>query len=275
MTEVEAIRGFRRLVLEWFDENGRDLPWRATRDPYRILVSEVMLQQTQVSRVLPKYFEFLELFPNVESLSRASTGSVLRAWKGLGYNRRALYLKRAAEYIQAECGGRFPTDVSALEGLPGVGFYTARAIACFAFEAHVAVVETNVRRAIEWFVDPTLHTRVPESEVQRLASNLLPPGQVWRWNQAMIDFGALRVPPRPRKSLPERPTPRFEETDRFWRGRIVDVLRVAEEPLCLEAMLDRLPHEPDELRVRALLTALADEGLVRYEASSGRAELEG
>lgn len=275
MMDSDAIDRFRRLVLDWFDEHGRDLPWRETRDPYRILVSEVMLQQTQVSRVVPKYFEFLDLFPDVGSLAATSTGSVLRAWKGLGYNRRALYLKRTAESIHVDRFGRFPVDISSLESLPGVGRYTACAITCFAFEAHVAVVETNVRRAIEWFVDPSLNTRLLESTVNELASSLLPAGEAWKWNQAMIDFGALFVPPRPRNSRLKRSEPRFEETDRFWRGRIVDVLRIAEEPLYLDGILSRLPQNPDEKRVRALLSALSDEGLVRYDAGSGRAELEG
>ena len=234
-----------------------------------------MLQQTQVSRVLPKYAEFLGLFPDIATLSEASTGTVLRAWKGLGYNRRALCLKRTADYLQLEHAGEFPREVSDLQKLPGVGPYTARAVACFSFEAHVAVVETNVRRALDWFIDPTLNTRLSETAVNCLATSLVPAGQAWLWNQAMIDFGALYVPARPRTSQRDRPLQRFEETDRFWRGRIVDVLRVAEEPVSLETMLAHLPPTPDKRRVRALLAALSDEGIVRYDASRDQSELGG
>lgn len=270
----DELRSFRHLVLDWFEENQRDLPWRNTRDPYRVLVSEVMLQQTQVSRVLPKYTEFIEHFPSVAALGAASTGEVLRAWKGLGYNRRAMYLRQTAEAIQLEYRGIFPERISDLERLPGIGRYTARAIACFAFEAHVAIVETNVRRAIDWFVDPALKTALPQAALEHLAMRLLPPNVAWQWNQAMIDFGALYVPTRPRNSDRPRPAQRFEDTDRFWRGRIVDVLRVAEGALPFEAMLEQLPYRPDERRVRKLLTALSDEGLVRYDVASGRAALD-
>jgi A/G-specific adenine glycosylase len=130
-------------LLAWFDEHGRDLPWRRTRDPYAILVSEVMLQQTQVARVVPRYLAFLERWPTVEALAVAAAADVIRQWQGLGYNRRALNLHRAARQIAAE---GWPED---LTGLPGVGRYTADAIARFAFELPVLPVDTNVRRVLE------------------------------------------------------------------------------------------------------------------------------
>ncbi len=130
-------------LLEWFDEHGRDLPWRRTRDPYAILVSEVMLQQTQAARVVPRYLDWLERWPSVEALAAAPTAEVIRAWQGLGYNRRALNLQRAAQAVAA---GGWPDDLTAL---PGVGPYTADAVACFAFGRPVLPVDVNVRRVLE------------------------------------------------------------------------------------------------------------------------------
>ena len=130
-------------LLGWFAENGRDLPWRRTRDPYAILVSEVMLQQTQAARVVPRYLDWLERWPSVESLAAARAAEVIRAWQGLGYNRRALNLQRAAQAVVAD---GWPDDLTAL---PGVGPYTAAAVACFAFGRPVLPVDVNVRRVLE------------------------------------------------------------------------------------------------------------------------------
>ena len=133
----------KEALLAWFDEKGRDLPWRGTRDPYAILVSEVMLQQTQAARVVPRYVAWLERWPTVEALAEASSADVIRAWQGLGYNRRALNLHRAAREIAAQ---GWPDD---LTELPGVGRYTADAVACFAFGRPVLPVDVNVRRVLE------------------------------------------------------------------------------------------------------------------------------
>jgi A/G-specific adenine glycosylase len=137
---------FAERVWEHYDAHARDdLPWRTTRDPYRVLVSEVMLQQTQVGRVVPKYAEFLSAFPTAEELADAPLDEVLRVWRGLGYNRRALALKRAAEVIVAEYGGRVPDTLEGLTALPGIGHATAAQILAFAFDVGVAFIETNIR----------------------------------------------------------------------------------------------------------------------------------
>src|ERR1044071_9239393 len=125
---LAGVEDVRRALQEWFAAAGRDLPWRNTRDPYRIMVSEIMLQQTQVDRVLPKYHAFLEVFPSLEALAAAPTAEVIRAWSGLGYNRRAVNMQRAARAVVAEHGGQFPRDVAVLLRLPGIGPYTAGAI---------------------------------------------------------------------------------------------------------------------------------------------------
>ena len=161
-------------VLAWYSQNGRDLPWRHTRDPYAILVSEVMLQQTQVSRVLPRYLEWLERWPTVESLAAAPAADVIRAWSGLGYNRRAINLHRTAQAV-AQRGG-FPRQIPELEVLPGIGPYTARALACFAFGAQVSAPDVNARRVLgRAFGDP---------------DHPPPPGRAFDWNQALFDLGS-------------------------------------------------------------------------------------
>ena len=163
----------RDALLAWYQANGRDLPWRRTRDPYAILVSEVMLQQTQVARVLPRYTAWLERWPTCESLAEAAPADVIAAWIGLGYNRRAVQLQRCASEVVAL--GGFPRDPEMLRELPGIGPYTAAAIACFAFGAQLAAPDTNARRVLgRAFDDPG---RPP------------PEGLAYRWNQALFDLG--------------------------------------------------------------------------------------
>ena len=171
-------------VLSWYAASGRrDLPWRHTSDPYAILVSEVMLQQTQVERVLPRYREWLQRWPDVESLAGAAAADVIRAWDGLGYNRRAVNLHRCAQAV-VERGG-FPRDPAQLQTLPGIGPYTAAAVACFAFGAQVAAPDTNARRVCERaFGD---RGRPP------------PAGRAYDWNQALFDLGrTICIARRPR-----------------------------------------------------------------------------
>ena len=216
-------------LLDWYARVRRPLPWRATRDPYALLVSEVMLQQTQAARVVPYYHAFLERFPGPLALAGAPAADVLAAWSGLGYNRRALALQRAARHV-AEHG--WPED---LTELPGVGPYTAAAVSSFAFGAQHAAVDTNVRRVIERH-DGT--ARAP-GDLRRRAQELLPRGRAAEFNQAMMELGATVCRPRRpdcgacpvragcasygRDHAPRRrgPSPRFEDTDRWARGRIL------------------------------------------------------
>jgi A/G-specific adenine glycosylase len=224
-------------LLAWYERTGRDLPWRRTRDPYAILVSEVMLQQTQVERVVPRYGAWLERWPTVEALAEASVDDVIRAWQGLGYNRRAVHLHRAAQRVAAD---GWPDD---LTELPGVGRYTADAIACFAFEVAVLPVDTNVRR------------------VQGRTAATFSPAAA----QALMDLGATvclaRVPrcgvcplsgacpSRGRRYDPLRRQTRFEGSFRQRRARTLWL--VAERP----QELSRLD--------RTSVDALARDGLVR------------
>lgn len=268
---TRQIRSFRTEVLTWFGNNARDLPWRRTRDPYRILVSEIMLQQTQVSRVLPYYESFVERFPTTTHVAAASTGDVLRAWQGLGYNRRALYLKRAAEQIERG-GGNFPTKIREIERLPGVGPYTARAVACFAFDLQVAVVETNVRKAILDFAERN-GAGARAIDVNRIAGLLVPPGGgAWSWNQAMIDLGSAASPRRRPAASAFHQVP-FPQTDRYWRGRIIATLCSYRAPVSIDRLLRELPADSDQYRVRSLLHIMDGEGLIDLDERRGQASL--
>ena len=191
-------RRFGRLLRRWFRANGRDLPWRKTRDPYRILVSELMLQQTQVSRVLTRYGEFLETFPTLHDVARAGPKRVMEAWAGLGYYARARNLHALARRITD--GGRdaaalLPADAAELRALPGIGAYTAGAVSSFAYERRAELVDTNVARVIKRVFAPDVDVKSGRGQkhVWRIARALLPRtgGTTWIHNQALMELGAL------------------------------------------------------------------------------------
>jgi A/G-specific adenine glycosylase len=246
---VERVR---HSLLAWFERNRRDLPWRRTRDPYRVLVSEVMLQQTQVDRVVPYYEAFLTRFPDVQTLAAAPTAEVITVWAGLGYNRRAVNLQRTARYVVDELGGRFPVEVAQLRRLPGIGPYTAGAIACFAYEQDVPFADTNIRRVLHRVfvgVDVPVPT-ASDRDIAAIATAAVPAGNGWTWNQALMEFGAIQCTARkpacvvcplqtdcrafpailsalgelPRGVRLKRETP-FEGSNRFYRGRVLAALR--------------------------------------------------
>ncbi|MDQ3469987.1 MAG: A/G-specific adenine glycosylase, partial [Actinomycetota bacterium] len=181
-------------VLAWGGSRLRDLPWRATREPWAVLVAEVMLQQTQAHRVIPKWEVFLATFPTPADCAAATLGDVLRLWHGLGYPRRARNLHDAADVIVARHGGGVPDALDALVALPGIGPYTARAVLAFAFERDVAVVDTNIARVIA----RTAGYRLTARGVQQLADELVPAGDGWLWNQSLMDLGATVCRPAPR-----------------------------------------------------------------------------
>jgi len=235
-----------RALLEWSARTRRDLPWRRTRDPWAVLVSELMLQQTQVARIVPKYHAFLERFPTAAECAAAPVAEVVRLWAGLGYNRRALNLHRTAVAVVERHGGRLPDDLDALLALPGVGPYTARAVLAFAFDRDVGVLDVNAARVVH----RTAGRRLSPREAQARADTLVPAGEGWAWNQAMLDLGATvctrdaaRCSECPvmfacgwRGTGPDpAPAPsrqsRFEGSDRQGRGRLVDALRTGPVPV--------------------------------------------
>jgi A/G-specific adenine glycosylase len=185
---------FRRRLIAWFRRHGRDLPWRNTRDPYRVLVSEVMLQQTQVARVESYYGRFLSEFPNVETLARATPARVREQWDGLGYYRRAANLHRLAREVVTSHEGKIPGDVAALRRLPGVGRYTAGAVASFAFEHAEPAVDTNVARVLRRAFHPRAARNAKgERQLWETAAAMLPRAgkNAWAFNQAIMELGAM------------------------------------------------------------------------------------
>ncbi len=183
---------FQRRLLAWYARNRRDLPWRRTANPYRILVSEIMLQQTQVERVIPKYREFLKRYPSFARLARARPAEVKRVWYPLGYNIRPVHLQGIARETVARYGGRLPGDAAALRRMRGIGRYTAGAILAFAYRRPTAIVDTNVRRVLgRIFLGPRRLRRLRgQKAMWDLAESLLPRGRVYDYNQALMDFGA-------------------------------------------------------------------------------------
>ncbi len=188
----EQPRKFRRLLLTWYDRHRRDLPWRANRDPYRVWLSEIMLQQTRVAAVIEHYQEFLRRFPTMKKLAAAREASVLAAWSGLGYYRRARMLHAAAKVVVREYGGKFPTTAEAWRALPGIGRYTAAAIASIAFDQPVAVVDGNVERVLQ----RVSGTRLSGEELWKAANSLLDAKRPGDFNQAMMELGAVACTPR-------------------------------------------------------------------------------
>jgi A/G-specific adenine glycosylase len=288
-----AISRLRADLLDWFRAAARDLPWRRTRDPYRILVSEIMLQQTQVDRVIPKYHRFLEAFPSFAALAAAPTADVIRAWSGLGYNRRAVNLQRTAQAVMERYGGEMPRDPASLRDLPGVGPYTAGAIACFAFEQDVGFFDTNIRRVLHRvLLGPELpKERVSTHELQALADELVPAGQGYEWNQALMELGAVvctaRKPacltcPLQRhcaafpeiqsviatlpKGIRKKNEEAFNGSMRYYRGKVIEALRGLEagESIDLTALGPQVRDDfagEHVLWLRDIVAGLSREGL--------------
>ncbi|MEY2450480.1 MAG: A/G-specific adenine glycosylase [Acidimicrobiaceae bacterium] len=187
MVRQARLTTLQRDLLRWGEQTRRDLPWRRTRDPWAVLVSELMLQQTQAPRVVPKFEAFMERFPTVAVCASSSVGDVVDAWHGLGYNRRAVNLHRTAVLVDEHHGGRLPDDLDSLLALPGVGPYTARAVLVFAFERDIGLVDTNAGR----FVARALAAAsVNAADAQRAADAAVPRGHAWAWGQAVFDLGA-------------------------------------------------------------------------------------
>ena len=184
---------FRRRLLRWFRRHGRDLPWRRTRDPYHVLVSEFMLQQTQVSRVEPFYARFLQRYPTIESLASAPAGNVRESWEGLGYYQRAAHLHRLAQEVVRDRRGEIPSEPAELRRLPGVGRYTAGAVASFAFERPAAAVDTNVARVLRRVFHPRIRKKAGTQRLWQTAELILPSRgkTAWVFNQAIMELGAL------------------------------------------------------------------------------------
>lgn len=258
-------------VLFWYTKNARDLPWRKTRTPYKILVSEVMLQQTQVSRVIEKYQEFLRAFPNIKRLAEAKTSDVIRAWKGLGYNRRALFLQRTAQTVRNEFGGRFPCTLEKLKTLPGVGDYTARAVLSFAFEQPTPVLDTNHRKFYQktFFGDNIQSDRELLEKAEEVVAWIAKTRgieAVYDWNQALMDWVSAHPEQYKLPKKRKKKTVPFKDTDRYVRGKIIDQLRLNER-VSLYALKKHFEHLTDERFSRIVEQLKKDQLIVQKKRS--------
>lgn len=290
-------------LLQWYAAEQRQLPWRATTDPYAILVSEIMLQQTQVDRVLPKYQQFLAAFPTLSALATAPTAEVISAWVPLGYNMRAVRLQSIARQVIVEYGGRIPDTIEELLKLKGIGRYTAGAIACFAYRQQVATVDTNIRRVLQRVFLGCSEAQSNDAGMLKLAEQVLPEDAAYSWNQALMDLGATictsnnpqctccplqercqaygdmrehslfpsgAVLRQLRKVAEKRPSYRaqpFSSTNRYFRGRIVDILRSvpASQRLSLNELGSKIKPEfrdEDIPWLQSIVAGLVKDGLV-------------
>ena len=223
---VPQIRRFRKLVYSHFSKHGRSLPWRKTKDPYHILISEVMLQQTQVDRVIPKYKEFLRTFPTVDKLARMPLSKVLWTWSGLGYNRRAVALKKCAEEIVRAHKGHVPDTIEELDALLGIGHHTAGAIMAFAFNKPVIFIETNIRSVFLHHFFPR-KKKVRDEELIPLIEQTLDRKHPRKWYSALMDYGSSlkkQVVNPSRRSAHHTKQSTFESSNRQMRGAILKLL---------------------------------------------------
>ncbi len=264
--DPDAVESFRGLIYEYYGAHGRSFPWRETADPYGIIVSEIMLQQTQTHRVLPKYEAFIGRWPTFEALASASLKEVFGVWRGLGYNRRARALTEIARIVTEEYGGGLPETEEELEKLPMIGRTTARAVLAFAFDHPVVFIETNIRRVfIYFFFERTDEVR--DSMILPVAERTADAEDPRSWHYALMDYGVMlksRIPnPNARSAHFTRQSP-FENSNRQIRGSILRVLnersRLGEHELYCSLEFERE-------RIRSCLDSLVSEGMVAERRS--------
>lgn len=278
MNHQERITKMHRLLLGWYKKAKRDLPWRSTRDPYAIVLSEIMLQQTQVDRVIPKWHAWLVQFPTWHALAKAKTANVLKAWSGLGYNRRALMLQKLAVHVDVQ--GAFPSDEAALRNLPGIGLYTAAAVAAFAFRIPgSAPVDTNIDRVLRR-VFGLQHKDA--KAIAHFAKEAVPP-QVHAWNHALMDLGASKCTARkpqcetcPLKTIcvsypcagddiVKVKQKKFAGSDRMYRGRILRALH--EKGFLRRNDVGKMIDMPDQERRERIVQGLVKDGFIMIDAN--------
>ena len=259
-----GIQKFQKLVLDFFRTQGKVFPWRQTNDPYHIMISELMLQQTQTDRVVKKYSSFIKKFPTIYELAAANVPQILKEWKGLGYNRRALYLQRAAQEIVQKYNGSIPTDPEILRLLPGIGIYTSKAICVFAFNQPEILLETNIRTVFIHHFFPDTY-KVSDTEIEPVAEKTLYTQKPSIWYSALMDYGSYLKSKN--KNINERSRafkkqPPFKGSDREIRGKVLKEL-LENETLSVLQMKEKICS--DRKRLYRLLSDLANEGFIREE----------
>lgn len=254
---------FQRTILGFYRDNKRPFAWRATRDPYKILVSEVMLQQTQTSRVEERYPIFLRKFPTIEALAGASQVEVLRAWEGLGYYRRARNLHRAAIAVCEQHGGRIPKAFADLVALPGLGHYTAAAVSVFAFNTPTAMIETNIR-SVYLYAFCGRRREVSDRELMKLINDTMDHERCREWFYALMDFGVALKRARPGINTRSRHHVKqstFQGSDRQIAARVLKTIVGSKRSIAVAELVGLLGADPE--RVQKAVDRLAREGLIR------------
>ncbi len=262
-----SVEAFRKTIQDFYKQHGRQFPWRESADPYHILVSEIMLQQTQTDRVLPKYNQFLVRFPNVDCLAKAELREILEVWQGLGYNRRAISLQRIAQLVSGRFGGTIPDCAETLRTFPGVGQSTAGAIVVFGFNRPEIFIETNIRRVFLDFFFPGME-KVRDKDILPLIEQTMDRSQPRHWYYALMDYGVwlkkTEGNPNRRSAHYHRQAP-FENSDRQVRGLIVKTLLEGRE-LNEEDLVKALKKSPK--RIKGIIRQLIEEGFLAE--TSGR-----
>jgi A/G-specific adenine glycosylase len=262
----EFVSRFQQIIYHYYREHGRRLPWRETLDPYHILVSEIMLQQTQVERVVPKYDLFISRFPSVTSLAQSQLRDILLVWQGLGYNRRALSLQQIARRVTDEFNGQIPDNAEILKTFSGIGDATAGAMMAFAFAKPAIFIETNIRRVFLHFFFPHVNG-VTDRLLRPLIEKTLDRVGPRRWYYALMDYGVwlkrMETNPNRRSAHHNRQGP-FHDSDRQIRGLIVRAL-LSDSPLGVDELVMSLKRNPQ--RVRSLISQLVREGFIEEAGS--------
>ncbi|MEJ2627932.1 MAG: A/G-specific adenine glycosylase [bacterium] len=257
-----GIQKFQKLVLDFFRTQGKVFPWRQTNDPYHIMISELMLQQTQTDRVVKKYSSFINKFPTIYELAAANVPQILKEWKGLGYNRRALYLQRAAQEIVQKYKGIIPTEPEILRLLPGIGIYTSKAICVFAFNQPEILLETNIRTVFIHHFFPGTH-KVSDAEIEPIVEKTLYKQKPKIWYSALMDYGSYLKNKlkniNERSKVFKKQSP-FKGSDREIRGKILKEL-LQHEVLSLAEMKDNICY--DKKRLYSILSDLTKEGFIQ------------
>ncbi|MGZ7167981.1 MAG: A/G-specific adenine glycosylase [Halobacteriota archaeon] len=264
---LPVIAHFQKIVYNYYQAHGRDLPWRSTSDPYKILVSEVMLQQTQVERVLHKYEQFLQSFPTFEALAEAPLHVVLDIWRGLGYNRRAIALKKIARITVEQFNGKLPSDDHALQNLPGIGKATAGAVRAFAFHKPAIFIETNIRTVfLHMFFTGKEGTK--DSEICPLIEQTLDRSNPREWYYALMDYGVMlkkRYGNPSRRSAHHKKQASFQGSNRQLRGAILT--SIIEHPGITEIeLVNILQKDPDVVQTNLL--RLEQEGFFKRKGNA-------